>query len=296
MRSPIGEESLEDPREPNGTRNWGKVERPGAAGVEISAVSPYAGYGNRLLDAADSFGVTDGETLEERLSSWSVRNGGYKVVQEIALSGPRGTELLAEEMRLRPLWVERLYLAAALGYGSGDAGVQELRSAAKETGPHTMDLRCASLLALAKRVGADSTQDFALALSDRTGAVRDYAMMCLAAVGNGSAYEVVFLQFRSQRKKRTKQPLRLMDAVVYLLRTTRLDRILELRDLLSEGQPHMHPMLNDVLLELWPDAADGQPVSEDDAERARAFAWSWFVNGRDALFEHQLSDLVTTYS
>jgi hypothetical protein len=43
--------------------------------------------------------MADLESLQDTISKWSGRNGGYPVVKEIALSGPEATELLAEEMR-----------------------------------------------------------------------------------------------------------------------------------------------------------------------------------------------------
>lgn len=217
--------------------------------------------------------MADTAKLAGILATWSWRNGGYQVVEDVARSGSVGTELLAEEMHRRSESSERLYLAAALGYGSGGAGIEELRSAAIETGPDTTDLRCASILGLAKRLGDEATQVLALALSDRAGAVREYAMTCLAAVGDGSAYEVAFSQLRSWLKKPAKQKRGEMNAVVYLLRATEVNRVIELQDLLCEHESRINPNVKDILLQLWPSVFGTVPVTQDDAEQIRTTAW-----------------------
>lgn len=66
-----------------------------------------------------------------------------------------------------------------------------LREVARRDGPQTRDLRCAALVALAKRQGAAATEDFRLALSQRDSAVREYALTCLAAFGDDSAWREV---------------------------------------------------------------------------------------------------------
>jgi hypothetical protein len=239
--------------------------------------------------------MTDLESLRSTISKWSWRDGA-QAVEEIALSGPEATELLAQEMRRRTESSERLYLAAALGYGSGRAGVEELRTATKETGPHTMDLRCAALLALAKRIGSDATDDLALALSDKTGAVREYPMMCLAAVGNESARQAASAQLRSWLKRPGRHQRGEIDAVIYLLRSNVLDQVIELQDLLNECEPRMNSGVRDRLAQLWPEALIGVPITEDDLCRVRANAWSWFLQGFGHLFDGNLPEIAPTYS
>jgi HEAT repeat protein len=239
--------------------------------------------------------MADLESLKDAISNWSWRNGGLQAVKEIALRGPEATRLLAEEMHRRSEWSERLYLAAALGYGSGEAGVEELRSAAKETGPHTMDLRCAALLALAKRFGSDATDDLAGALSDKTGTVREYAMMCLAAVGSESAYESATSQLRSWLRKPAKQERGERDAVLYLLRTSSIDRIVELQMLLQENQERMDTNMKNHLLRLWPQVFSSHTVTMAEAEIVRTSMWSWFLEGSGRLFDSTLPQKVATY-
>jgi hypothetical protein len=160
-----------------------------------------------------------------------------------------------------------------------------------------MDLRCAALLALAKREGCDATEDFAEALADKTGAVRRYSMMCLAAVGNGSARQAAFSQLRSWLKKPAKSQRGEMDAVVYLLRTNALDQIIELRDLLNRSQPRMDSGLKDTLAQLWPEAlSSSQPVMQDDVGRIRTPVWSWFLEGSGHLFDGILPQSAVIYT
>jgi hypothetical protein len=214
--------------------------------------------------------------LQEAVSSWSLRDlFASRFLQDVARSGSEGTALLAEEIHRRSQPAERTYFARALGCGSGDADVEELRSATTETGPGTTELRCVSLVALAKRLGADATEDLAVALSDRAGAVRLDAMYCLAAVGHGSAYEAGWSQLVSWLKRPVQHEGELY-AVVYLLRTSRLDRVVELRDLLDDYESSINPR---VLLRIWPDVFSTKVLTQEDAVDIRTLVWSWFANG-----------------
>jgi hypothetical protein len=226
--------------------------------------------------------MADLEDLQEAVSSWSLRTlFPSRLLEEVALSGPEGTALIAEEMHRRVRPAERMYFAGALGCGSGDAGVEELRSAATETGPGKTELRCVSLVALANRMGADATEDLAVALSDRVGTVRLYAMRCLAAVGNGLAYEDAFSRLVSWLRRPVQHEGELY-AVVYLLRASRLDRVVELRDLLYDYESSIRPL---VLLRIWPDVFSTKAITEEDAEDIRTLVWSWFVNGPGGSFD-----------
>jgi hypothetical protein len=218
--------------------------------------------------------MADTESLQEAISSWSLRTLDWRILDEAALSGPEGTALVAEDLNRKSRPAERTHFAAALGCGSGDAGVEELRSAPTETGPGTTELRCVSLGALAMRVGPDATENLAVALSDRAGTVRLSAMRCLAAVGNGSAYEAAFSQLVSWLKRPVQHEGE-MYAVVYLLRTSRLDRVVDLRDLLYDYESSINPR---VLLRIWPDVFSTKAITQEDAEDIRTLVWSWFVN------------------
>lgn len=83
----------------------------------------------------------------------------------------------------------RVSLIAALGdLPSSEPGDALLREVARRDGPQTRDLRCAALVALAKRRGAAATEDFRAALAQRDSPVREYALACLAAFGDDSAW------------------------------------------------------------------------------------------------------------
>ena len=230
------------------------------------------------------------EDLREALAR-ALAKGNDRVLRDIAVSGPGGTALLAEAMRRETLMNNRIGLAACLGFGSGVAGIEELRSAAKVTGPGTTDLRCASLLALAKRAGPDATEDLALALSERLGAVRQYAMMGLAAVGNGSAHETTFSLLRSWLKRPAPQGAE-MNAVVYLIRARRLDRVIGLETLLRDH----HSRGLATVSYLWPEVFGDKIVTEGDAKDVRHLVWTRYLDGGGRMFHGLLPRSVPTYT
>jgi hypothetical protein len=109
-----------------------------------------------------------------------------------AFSDPHADELLARMLDTSNDQVfEKVMLAAHLGDLHGDAGVAALERATEATGQGSRDLRCAALIALAKRCGAEATPLFRDALATRDGAVKDYAVMALDAVGDGRAWQEV---------------------------------------------------------------------------------------------------------
>jgi hypothetical protein len=77
---------------------------------------------------------------------------------------------------------------ARLGDLQGDAGTDALRRALTRTGRGSRDLRCAALVALAKRCGADATPWLRDALAITDGIVKDFAVLALAGVGDGRAW------------------------------------------------------------------------------------------------------------
>lgn len=95
-------------------------------------------------------------------------------------------------------------VAAALGDLRGPGPADDvLRAVVEVAGPGTADQRCASLLALAKRLGPAATDDFLKALASPSYVLKDYALLCLAAVGDGRGWEQVFgyLHQRLRRKQ-----------------------------------------------------------------------------------------------
>ncbi len=57
------------------------------------------------------------------------------------------------------------------------------------------------MVALAKHLGPNATADLVKALSDRSGTVRDYAMNCLAEVGDEGAWNPVLSHFQQLLKR-----------------------------------------------------------------------------------------------
>jgi hypothetical protein len=132
--------------------------------------------------------------------------------------GGRAARALVAALEAAKGW-HRVVLAAALGDlrapGPGDAA---LRDSLAATGPGTQDLRCASVVALTKRLGADATPDLCAALVQRDTGVREYAIVGLAAVGGPGAWPDVlaWLQSRRAPSRGSEPPTRA--AVHYLLR------------------------------------------------------------------------------
>lgn len=112
--------------------------------------------------------------LEERLRSRSWSDSQDALADAVARgkqAEPLLVQLLTESDRYRAPAV-----AAALGdmRGPGPADAV-LRSLVERTGPGTDDQRCASLLALAKRLGRAATDDYLQALARGSAALKDYA-------------------------------------------------------------------------------------------------------------------------
>jgi hypothetical protein len=90
-------------------------------------------------------------------------------------------------------------------------------------GRGTSDLRCAVLLALAKREKAGASEALSEVVDDANAAIREYAVMGLAAVGDGRAWDSVLVRLTAMlaRTRATQagddlSPVVL--AVIYLLR------------------------------------------------------------------------------
>src|SRR5688500_11960650 len=105
------------------------------------------------------------KSLNERLLSAHFRTFN-DALYEALRSGDAGDAALGDTL-LAVTKDRRVSIAAALGDMKGDAGTAALRIAIDVPGA-SRDLRCAALLALAKRCGASASADFArhLASSD----------------------------------------------------------------------------------------------------------------------------------
>lgn len=113
---------------------------------------------------------------------------------------------------------ERLLVAAALGDASGPAGPEALRRVLAG-GKISRDLRCASLLALAKRIRAGATPDLIRGLAFPDGVVKSYAVIGLACTGDDRAWEAVLdrlLHLLRRSPLRQDRPSQVLVALAYL--------------------------------------------------------------------------------
>lgn len=133
--------------------------------------------------------------------------------------GADGDALLAEATAL-PGW-RGLYATAALGESVGPFGEPTLRNLISTSGPKTSDLRSAALLALAKRAGSAASDTLLEAVNDKDASVRNYAILCLAAVGDVRAWDAVLSRLNtmlSRQRQRRGHPSTATLATTYLAR------------------------------------------------------------------------------
>jgi hypothetical protein len=109
-------------------------------------------------------------------------------------------------------------IAAHLGDLTGARGDAALRRAIRVSGPGSRDLRCASLLALAKRLGPSATPDLLVGLTASDAAVKDYSVIGLAGAGDDRAWAPVLEYLRAvlRRKRRAQGQSEVSMAVAYL--------------------------------------------------------------------------------
>jgi hypothetical protein len=174
---------------------------------------------------------------------------------------------------------DKVLIAAHLGDLTGDLGDDALRRAIRASGPGSRDLRCASLLALAKRLGTQATPDLLAGLAVTDAAVKDYAVIGLAGTGAGddNSWKRVFGYLRSvlRRKRRTHGQSEVAMALAYLAqhvadpshRSELVAFIRERWDALDEAE---------WFAQLWPDARPDGPdlntVLIPDAASLQAWA------------------------
>ena len=115
----------------------------------------------------------------------------------------------------------RVAIAAALGdMGSHAAGDAALRTAIESPGA-SRDLRCAGVLALAKRCGAAASADFARSLASSDFVVKHYAMHCLAGAGDDRAWDQALKrleQIMGQPTNHAGDPSEVTITIAYLSR------------------------------------------------------------------------------
>ncbi|MEV0713925.1 hypothetical protein [Asanoa sp. NPDC050611] len=99
--------------------------------------------------------------------------------------GPAGEESLLAAWVSAPAEMGS-WLVAAVGEATGPAGTGFLRNLLADPAADADD-RCAALVALAKRTGADASDVLADALLDPDADIRDYALIALSCVGDDRA-------------------------------------------------------------------------------------------------------------
>lgn len=187
-----------------------------------------------------------------------------------AYEDPHAEELLARMLdESDDLVFAKPVIAAHLGDLGGSQGDAALRRAARVSGPGSRDVRCASLLALAKRLGASAMPDLIEGLTGRDAVVKDYAVIGLAGVGDERAFEQVLEHLRSVLRRKRDGSQVVEHALAYLARHVS-DRTRR-SDLVAFVRKHWDAIDRaDWFSELWPDAAPGGP--ERDAVRAPSAA------------------------
>jgi hypothetical protein len=141
------------------------------------------------------------DSLEERLAS-SDYTTVLAAIADAIRAGEFGETALVNRIASGPNG-DVLVLVAALGDCEGPRGAALLHEIAnRDVGDS--NVRCASLVALAKRVGTPASDTFARALESRSGSVKDCAVGSLAAVGDDRAWEQVFERLRTLLGRKTR--------------------------------------------------------------------------------------------
>jgi hypothetical protein len=149
----------------------------------------------------------------------------FEQAQCAAEAGDYGERVLVEALGRRLSKDKQLYVVAALGDATGPLGGAALREALTWTGT-PQDLRCAAVLALAKREQGAASADLAEAFNSAVAAIRGYGAIGLAAYGDDRAWETAFayLQRRMHTAQNVWPPTTSAYCVAYLLRHLEADR------------------------------------------------------------------------
>jgi len=225
--------------------------------------TPSGGHGERVLAFPSTLPVASRRlgsvrhvsSLEERLrhGKWNIL---HDAVREAIDAGEVGESLLATVL-LESSGTRQVTCAAALGDASGSAGPAALRTVLHRADAFR-DLKCASLLALAKRCGSAASGDLAEALGSRDAAVKEYAVLGLAAVGDGRAWEEVLHRLRKILRNRERPdygpPTPVQTAISYLARHAGADgeRLKRIVVAVRRGWPGLLQIERGWLEARWP--------------------------------------------
>jgi hypothetical protein len=233
-------------------------------------------------------GATSSRLADIESGLRSSRTATFEAAVRAAVElGAEGDRLLAGLDGLRG-W-RAVDAVAALGDVDGAHGGAALRNTIASRGRGTSDLRCAALLALAKREKAGASDVLSEAVDDADAAVRDYAVMGLAAVGDGRAWDAVLARLTATlgRTRTTEagddlSPVVL--AVVYLLRHVGEDdgRAETVVSLLRRRWPRLTYREQRWFGEHWPAVAPGLAGAGEPALPDPAALQRWLLD--DPLF------------
>jgi hypothetical protein len=202
----------------------------------------------------------------------------------------------------------RVVLAADLGYSDGKSGPVRLRQLLSETGPGTSDLRCAALLALAKRCKADAHEDFAAAFHSADAGTRGYAILAMAAYGREGLWDEVsdrLVKTLERRERDDGTPSKTALMITYLARhaVRQPVRVQALVNLLRKHWASLDPVSSDgdKVMDLqggsntewvqtyWPDAVPGGPPADEVAPPLIAAMQEW-IRSDPLLAEKSIPD------
>ncbi|SNS97467.1 HEAT repeat-containing protein [Asanoa hainanensis] len=157
-------------------------------------------------------------------------------------------------------------VVAALGEATGPSGVPFLRDLVADLTADP-ELRCAALVALAKRSGPGASDLLAEALYDGDDSVRNYALVALSCVGDDRAVDHVHallaLDLTDGERHRLPFAMQYMSipAVTYLLRHAESRaREDELASLVRANLPRLGKVERDWLTVFWPDTVVDPPT------------------------------------
>ena len=161
---------------------------------------------------------------------------------------------------------------------SSDDGNAALRAVIAAKGPGRRDARCAAVLALAKRLRAGATPDLVLALADADGSVREYAVLCMAAVGDATGWDEVLAWLVRRLKKAPtileEQPSPAIAACSYLARHADEEKELaRLAAVLRKGWAKLTDSDRVHITRVWPEIAASDAPSGAPA-RTLLYDWS----------------------
>jgi HEAT repeat protein len=212
--------------------------------------------------------TSDAEIAEirQRLDTWNWAKKSDVMQRAISL-GAVGGSLLADELRKRADPSTAVYFIIALGDAEGHDGDDQLIEYLTKTGPGSLDNKGAALLALAKRLGERASPYLHIGLEDRDRSIQSAAMLCLARVGDGSAWDLAFDRWRHWLKKPTKMrdPSSPDEAIglAYLLKhaadESRKERV---REAVRAAWNKLDDIARHAMEEAWPALAQ-QPIPDD---------------------------------